>query len=98
MCLYSFSIAINLLQKEARQEASAAGQPPQTQPSPAAPEAATAPQAPKAPEAQAFTPLFFDTARQTAQLLQALPGLDDSAFAAASERIQSGVRALRARV
>ncbi|WP_102284413.1 YccS family putative transporter [Ottowia massiliensis] len=87
--------------QEARQEASAAGQPPQTQPSPAAPEtpeAAAAPQAPEAPEAQAFTPLFFDTARQTAQLLQALPGLDDSAFAAASERIQSGVRALRARV
>ena len=90
--------------QEARQEASAAGQPPQTQPSPAAPEAPEAaaapqaPEAPEAPEAQAFTPLFFDTARQTAQLLQALPGLDDSAFAAASERIQSGVRALRARV
>jgi len=84
--------------QEARQEASAAGQPPQTQPSPAAPETPEAAAAPQAPEAQAFTPLFFDTARQTAQLLQALPGLDDSAFAAASERIQSGVRALRARV
>ena len=78
--------------QEARQEASAAGQPPQTQPSPAVLAA------PETPDAQAFTPLFFDTARQTAQLLQALPGLDDSAFAAASERIQGGVRDLRARV
>ena len=47
---------------------------------------------------QAFIVPFLEVARQAAQTLQALPELDDAAFAATSDSLQTGLQALRGHI